>query len=116
MEYDLKDYPDADELMVKTYDAMIDELKKQRQEVLDRQEAPTGNSAEMFQQLGERVREEAEYRKRLSAYTRLRDEALGMSSTIKDYLNPKPTVSKFDVDAGKVKEDNSLNPLGGKKL
>ena len=67
----------------------------------------------MFQQLGERVREEAEIEKDYQ-HTQGYDEALGMSSTIKDYLNPKPTVSKFDVDAGKVKEDNSLNPLGGK--
>lgn len=102
------------EAEIKALDAEYQEWKNQRV-------APTGTQAQVLQHVGENAMKERDYLNKRQMYERTKADIIGVSDGVKSFLESKKTkqpleYSKFDVDAGVVKVDNSLNPFGGKDL
>lgn len=101
--------------------AQIDEeLAKLRTE-LEKIDAEnyTGTSREIKQQMGQNIRARYELEQEKRRLQQLRDHIEGPSEGVKSFLNQEKPVSKFDVDAGKVKleeDDPDTNRLKGKPL
>lgn len=79
----------------------------------------TGTSREIKQQMGQNIRARYELEQEKRRLQKLRDHIEGPSEGVKSFLNQEEPVSKFDVDAGKVKleeDDPDTNRLKGKPL
>lgn len=79
----------------------------------------TGTSREIKQQMGQNIRARYELEQEKRRLQQLRDHIEGPSEGVKSFLNQEEPVSKFDVDAGKVKleeDDPDTNRLKGKPL
>lgn len=79
----------------------------------------TGTSREIKQQMGQNIRARYELEQEKWRLQKLRDHIEGPSEGVKSFLNQEKPVSKFDVDAGKVKleeDDPDTNRLKGKPL
>ena len=79
----------------------------------------TGTSREIKQQMGQNIRARYELEQEKWRLQKLRDHIEGPSEGVKSFLNQEKPVSKFDVDAGKVKleeDDSDTNRLKGKPL
>lgn len=79
----------------------------------------TGTSREIKQQMGQNIRARYELEQEKWRLQQLRDHIEGPSEGVKSFLNQEKPVSKFDVDAGKVKleeDDPDTNRLKGKPL
>lgn len=79
----------------------------------------TGTSREIKQQMGQNIRARYELEQEKWRLQKLRDHIEGPSEGVKSFLNQEEPVSKFDVDAGKVKleeDDPDTNRLKGKPL
>lgn len=79
----------------------------------------TGTSREIKQQMGQNIRARYELEQEKWRLQQLRDHIEGPSEAVKSFLNQEKPVSKFDVDAGKVKleeDDPDTNRLKGKPL
>jgi IMP dehydrogenase/GMP reductase len=79
----------------------------------------TGTSREIKQQMGQNIRARYELEQEKRRLQQLRDHIEGPSEGVKSFLNQEKPVSKFDVDAGKVKleeDDPDTNRLKGKPL
>lgn len=77
----------------------------------------TGTSREIKQQMGQNIRARYELEQEKQRLQQLRDHIEGPSEGVKSFLNQKPPVSKFDVDAGKVTlEEDDPDRLKGKPL
>lgn len=107
---------EADKAMVGVYNKMIEDLENEYFTAKQNQEQITGSQNEVYQKVGQNILAENKFYEKKRELERLRDEAIGVSSGVEAFLNNKPETSKFDVDAGKVKIDDSLNRLGGKAL
>jgi hypothetical protein len=105
-----------DEQKFNTYSDMIADLDREHSETLAAQDKPTGDRAEIYTEVSRRIIKQNEYELKRQKLVELRDDAMGVSPAVEAFLNPKKIESKFDVDSGKTKIDDSLNPLGGKKL
>lgn len=107
---------EADKAMVGVYNKMIEDLENEYFTAKQNQEQITGSQNEVYQKVGQNILAENKFYEKKRELERLRDEAIGVSSGVEAFLNSKPEASKFDVDAGEVKIDDSLNRLGGKAL
>lgn len=101
--------------------AKIDEELAKLKTELEKADAEnyTGTSREIKQQMGQNIRARYELEKEKQRLQQLRDHIEGPSEGVKSFLNQKPPVSKFDVDAGKVtleEDDPDTNRLKGKPL
>lgn len=79
----------------------------------------TGTSREIKQQVGQNIRARYELEQEKWRLQRLRVHIEEPSEAVKSFLNQEEPVSKFDVDAGKVKleeDDPDTNRLKGKPL
>lgn len=110
---------EADKAMVDIYNKMIADLENEYFTAKQNQGEITGNQAEVYQKVGQNMLAEKEFYDKKRKLEELRDDVIGVSDGVKSFLdtNKKPfEISKLDVDEGRVKIDNSLNPLGGKAL
>lgn len=105
-----------DTVKVNTYNQMIAELDDEHATKLSNEAEPTGNNAAIYDELAKRMLAQRDYENNRRKLVELRDDAIGASLAVEQYLTPKKVVSKFEVDKGTFKPDTSLNPLGGKTL
>jgi len=97
-------------------DAMIAELDNEHQETVNSQ-STTGNRLEVYTSSAANMLAEKTYLDKRKALVSFRNDTVGVSNEVEAYINRVPTVfSKIDVIEGRAKEDNSLQPLGGKGL
>ena len=101
--------------------AKIDEQLAKLKTELEKIDAEnyTGTSREIKQQMGQNIRARYELEQEKWRLQKLRDHIEGPSEGVKSFLNQEEPVSKFDVDAGKVKleeDDPDTNRLKGKPL
>lgn len=101
---------------VEMYNLMIEQLDNEYAETLKAQEISAGNQNEVFGQVAKNMVAEQTYQRERHRLVNLKNEATPLSSGVEKFINPGKVESKFEVDAGTSKVDNSLNPLGGKKL
>lgn len=110
---------EADRAMVDIYNKMINDLDNEFQSARENQAAISGNQRDVFQRVGENILAERRYQEQRDNLVKLRDDIVGVSPVVEAFLDKTKNpleVSKFDVDAGKVKVDTSMNPLGGKEV
>lgn len=103
------------EALIEYYDKQIEELDKERAERLESYTA-IGNQASVYKQVGANMLAEKEYLDKRAELIKHKEDIIGVSPAVEAFLAAKPDASKFDVDSKKVDVDNSLNPLGGKKI
>lgn len=101
---------------VKLYQSMIDKLDQEHEAKLNAQPIQKGNRREVYDQVSKRMLDQKAYQDERAKLVSLLNDAIGVSPAVKQFLNPEPTLSKFDVDEGREKEDDSLTPLGGKVI
>lgn len=102
-------------------EAEIKALDTEYQEWRSQRIAPMGTQTQTFQYVGENAMKEREYLNKRQMYERTKADIVGVSDSVKAYLEGQKTkspleYSKFDVDAGAVKVDNTLNTFVGKEL
>lgn len=110
---------ESDKAMVDIYDKMISDLDNEFQSARESQEKLVGSQSEVFQRVGENMLAARKYQQQRDNLVKLRDDIVGVSPVVEAFLDKTKNpleVSKFDVDAGKVKVDTSMNPLGGKEV
>lgn len=109
---------EADKAMIDVYNKMINDLDNEFQSARENQEKLVGNQRDVFQGVGENMLAARKYQQQRDNLVKLRDDIIGVSPAVAAFLDKtkKPPVSKFDVDAGTVKVDTSMNPLGGKEV
>lgn len=98
------------------YESMILELDQKHSESLANQEPVTGTHLEVHNAVAQRMVDQNNYQIERQKLVELKNDSRPLSKGVQDFLNPQRVVSKFDVDLGAVKIDNSLQPLGGKIL
>lgn len=99
--------------LIAALDAEIAALDKSFVEVDIKQ----GNQAEIYDQVAKRAYNQTSYESKRSRLVKLRNELEGPSPAVQNFLKGETKVeSKFDVEAGKAKIDNSLFPLGGRSI
>lgn len=101
---------------VKLYQSMIDKLDQEHEAKLNAQPIQNGNRQAVYEQVSKRMVAQKAYQDERAKLVSLRDDAIGISPAVAKFLNPEVTPSKFELDAGRTKEDDSLSPLGGKVI
>lgn len=110
---------EADKAIIEIYKKKIADLEKEHQSAKENQPEITGSQADVFRQVGANLLAEKEFERKRMQLENAISEIVGVSAGVTAFLDKtkKPLeVSKLDVDTGKEKADNSLNPLGGKAL
>lgn len=110
---------EADKAIVEIYKKQIADLEKEYYTAKQNQPEITGSQADVFQKVGQNLLAEKEFHDKKMQLENAIADIVGVSDGVTAFLDKtqKPLeVSKLDVDAGKAKIDNSLNPLGGKTL
>ena len=98
------------------YRELLAKLDADHQEEIKAREMATGNQSEVFSEVGRRAVADREYQTKRKRYLEAINEEEEVSSGVENFLKKEEPVSKFDVDSGRAKLDDSLNPLGGKKI
>lgn len=101
------------------YDGHIADLDKEHTEALESQGEIQGNNLAVRTEIANRQSANIKYLRERERLIKLRNEAMDVSKGVADYIaqkKAKAPASKFDLDAGTDKVDDSLNPLGGKKI
>lgn len=101
---------------VEVYRSMLEQLDADYQKDVESREQPTGTQAEVYAEVGRRAVADREYQNQRQQYLQAINDEEEVSPGVANFLKKDETVSKFDVDSGKAKPDNSLNPLGGKQI
>jgi len=114
----------AKNTVIAYYNQIISELDRQHFTELEAREYQAMNQKDLFQMIGENAVKRAEYERKREMLVRQRDDVIGVSDHIREYLesrkeNPNRKrepldFSKFDVDSGDTTVDNSLLMLGKK--
>ena len=110
---------EADKAIIEIYKKQIADLEKEYYTAKQNQGEITGNQADVFQQVGQNMLAEKEFHDKKMQLENAIADIVGVSEGVTAFLDKtkKPLeFSKFDVDAGKEKIDNSLNPFVGKAL
>lgn len=97
-----------DNLKVNTYNQMIAELDNEHAAKSANEAELTGNNAAIYDELAKRMLTQRDYEDKRRKLVELRDDAIGVSPAVEQYLNPQKVVSKFEVDKGTFKPDTSL--------
>ena len=95
---------------------LLDSLDKEHEKRLAERQMPTENKAAVYDAAGKGMLEELDYLSKRGELLEMIKSATPVSPAVADFINPPQEHSKFDVDSGKAEIDNSLNPLGGKRL
>lgn len=97
-------------------EAAIFELDKAQVEKLESKNT-TGNKAAIYGTVAQNMVDTRNYEIERQRLVKLRDDTLGVSQSVTDFLNSKPQfASKLDVQEGRAEIDDSLEPLGGKAI
>lgn len=100
-----------------SYRELLAKLDDDHLAELEAREMATGNQAEVYAEVGRRAVADREYQTKRSRYLEaINAEEEEISSGVADFLKKDEPVSKFDVDSGKSKLDDSMNPLSGKQI
>lgn len=95
---------------IKNLDAEFEVWQEQRGDVL-------GNQSEIYQRVGENIVKDAQYRQKRQDLLKRKADIEGVSDGVRAYLDGKKNKSQLEFSKlDKPKEDNSLNPLGGKPV
>lgn len=100
---------------VALYDATIEQLDKEHAEMLANQPMPTGNRKTVSDEVAQRMVAEKAYQDKKQRLIELRNEAMEVSPGVASFLNETKVPSKFDVDEGTEKLDDS-NEIQGKSI
>ena len=98
------------------YREMLSKLESEYQADVESREMATGTQAEVYAEVGRRAVADREYQTKRSRYLEAINEEEEVSSGVTDFLKKDEPVSKFDVDSGKSKLDDGMNPLSGKQI
>lgn len=102
--------------VIQIFEKQIADLKKEHDTNYNNQPEITGNRAEIYQKIGENMMKEREYLRQIKQLEDAIADIIGVSPAVAAYIEKPPVESKFEVDAGTAKIDNSLNPMEGKSL
>ena len=95
---------------IKNLDAEFEVWQEQRGDV-------PGNQSEIYQRVGENIVKDAQYRQKRQDLLKRKADIEGVSDGVRAYLDGKKNKSQMEFSKlDKPKEDNSLNPLGGKPV
>jgi hypothetical protein len=102
---------------VEYLNGMIEDLDKNREAEIAAQSEITGNNMQVHTDVAARQSAGIKYERERQRLINLRNEAMEVSSGVSDFISGgKKYESKLDVQEGRSKVDDSLNPLGGKKI
>ena len=100
----------AIEAEIKNLDAEFESWQENRGDV-------PGNQSEIYQRVGENIVKDAQYRQKRQDLLKRKADIEGVSDGVRAYLDGKKNKSQLEFSKlDKPKEDNSLNPLGGKPV
>lgn len=100
----------AIEEKIKNLDAEFEVWQEQRGDV-------PGNQSEIYQRVGENIVKDAQYRQKRQDLLKRKADIEGVSDGVRAYLDGKKNKSQLEFSKlDKPKEDNSINPLGGKPV
>lgn len=96
----------------------IEKLDAEFKATEERAEEPSGTGREVREKVALNMRARYEYHQKRKELSDLRDRIEGPGEGVKSFLNNEPPVSKFDVDAGRVKPEVDIQEdrLKGKAL
>lgn len=100
-------------------EAKIQELDKNHFDAIANQEAPNGTNFEVHSRVAQNMVNQRAYEIQRKNLVQMRDNSMGVSPGVLDFLAPKKVESKFDVENGTAKIDNSLQMEGrqiGRKI
>lgn len=98
------------------YRELLAKLDADYQKEVESREMATGDQAAVFSEVGRRTVADREYQTKRQQYLQVINDEDEVSSGVANFIKKDEPVSKFDVDSGKAKLDNSLNPLSGKQI
>ena len=108
------------------YDRQIEKLDAEHTAALEARQYPDENQKQVYQRVAENMMMINEYQRKRAALVSARADIVGVSTQVQKFLETARTnpnrkrepldFSKLDVDAGTTAVDDSLNPLGGKKV
>ena len=110
---------ETEKAIVEQYKKQIADLEKEYYTAKENQQPIRGNQASIYQQVGQNLMADKEFHDKKMFLENAIADIVGVSDSVTTFLDnsKKPLEhSKFDVDAGSVKVDTSLNPFGGKEL
>ena len=100
----------AIEAEIKNLDAEFESWQENRGDV-------SGNQRDVYQRVGENIVKDAQYRQKKQDLLKRKADIEGVSDGVRAYLDGKKNKSQLEFSKlDKPKEDNSLNPLGGKPV
>ena len=96
------------------YRELLAKLDSDYQSEVAAREMATGNQKEVFSEVGKRALADREYQNKRQSYLKAISDEEEVSSGVAGYLKKDETVSKFDLDSGKIKLPEP--ELSGKKI
>lgn len=99
--------------------SMITELDQKHNDAIAKQETPNGTNLDIQNQVAQNMVSQRNYEVERKKLVKMRDESIAVSPGVLNFLAPKKVESKFDVENGTAKIDNSLQMEGrqiGRKI
>lgn len=104
---------------VQLIDAKIQDLDKNHNDAIANQETPNGTNFEVHSRVAQNMVSQRAYEIERKNLVQFRNDSMGVSPGVLEFLAPKKVESKFDVENGTAKIDNSLQMEGrqiGRKI
>lgn len=98
---------------------LILKLDQQHQDAITQRETATGSNAEIFANVNRNILDNQKYMNERKSLVKILNDITPVSKGVEDFLLPTKIESKFDVENGIAKIDNSLQIEGrqiGKKI